>query len=503
MPTNQFFGVDLKQFVATHKSKTDSLYYQPIQRTGDLLKTASILANNGSSKLIPEFFIAPSRIKIGILPTRALNKLEKELHLKELPDQADIVGLELYQLIKKYGTSKPDSENLLKVDLQQSGFTAEIIQAAKNLNQSRLEPCDREILSRSNIAMYTYYRAIKGLNVEDVQGIISNVYASLTKIKHHLNKVLVDMVLDEQNLNATPEERSILKKDMADIKLTYRQGEAEQLVIEKFQQLKSGGELVTAINEFLDSGLIKVPLYIDRETLVQNMTDYLIESGFSPKALGINDSDAEFDLGQYLVKGTIKDSAGKALSGLRVMAVDQDFSGKNPLGKETRTDKQGKYEIRYREEDFIVEGKESGGADIIIYLLDGQGNIIYQSEPHPNSLKKQVIDLQIEQAFISTHGNDDGSQPPPDDFTMLKGITTETAQALHKHHIKTFDDLEKADENQIQSILDRELAGSKGPNFKIWRWQEQAHLTRGKLKKKLKELQDQLPLTLTDMESNS
>ena len=98
----------------------------------------------------------------------------------------------------------------------------------------------------------------------------------------------------------------------------------------------------------------------------------------------------------YLVQGVIKDVQGRPLTGLHVRAVDQDFTGENPLGEPTKTDAEGAYAIPYRKEDFVIEGKESGGADIILYVSDADGNLLHQSEPSRNSPRIHTIDLVID-----------------------------------------------------------------------------------------------------------
>ncbi|MCG8327011.1 MAG: carboxypeptidase-like regulatory domain-containing protein [Chitinophagales bacterium] len=99
---------------------------------------------------------------------------------------------------------------------------------------------------------------------------------------------------------------------------------------------------------------------------------------------------------EYLIEGTITNKNGKPIDGLSVRAVDQDFTGENPLGEAVTTDSKGFYRIPYKAEDFIIEGKETGGADIILYISDPNGKLIYTSEPYRNSPKYVRIDLKIE-----------------------------------------------------------------------------------------------------------
>ena len=396
MTSPTFLDVDLKRFVANNK--THSLYYRPIERTGDLLKGSTIFAKGNRQKLRAEIYIAPSRVAIGALPTKALDRFQTQLNLAEIPSPHDSVSLELGELIDQYGGEIPPKDNLLKADLQQRGFTGEMIQAAKRLNQARLDPIDREILSRSNLAIYAFYRAIVGLDVEDVDGIFANVLESLTKVKRHLNRVLVEMVVEAKHLEATVEERHYLKQKIGDRTFAYEEGEVSKAVLAAYQQLKSGGGLIEAVNEFLDSNFITLPDNVNREALVQAMVAYLVESGFNPEAIDFEEEEptTKPKPQEYEVKGIIVDQQGQPVVGTRVRAIDLDFTGENPLGRETFTDKHGRYRIFYSQEDFVIDGKESGGADIVIYVLDNAGETLLRSKTYANSPKSRIINLEID-----------------------------------------------------------------------------------------------------------
>ena len=98
----------------------------------------------------------------------------------------------------------------------------------------------------------------------------------------------------------------------------------------------------------------------------------------------------------YIVQGKITNTRNQPMPGLRVRAVDLDFTGENPLGQETITEKDGGYRIPYQAEDFIRAGKETTGADIIIYIYNDKGEQIYKSDVFKNSPLEQTINLTIE-----------------------------------------------------------------------------------------------------------
>ncbi len=96
----------------------------------------------------------------------------------------------------------------------------------------------------------------------------------------------------------------------------------------------------------------------------------------------------------YFVEGTVTNESGKPLSGLTILAVDLDFTAENPLGKPVQTDKQGYYRISYTEADFIIDGKESGGADIKVYVYR-QDELLKEVGPLKNSPQEVRVDIQL------------------------------------------------------------------------------------------------------------
>ena len=108
------------------------------------------------------------------------------------------------------------------------------------------------------------------------------------------------------------------------------------------------------------------------------------------------EEDAPPGQGDYVVEGTISDKDGKPLPGLKVRAVDLDFTGENRLGTETSTDLNGFYKISYKATDFIIAGKETTGADIVVYVSDQKGKEIHRSEVYRNSPKACRIDLAVD-----------------------------------------------------------------------------------------------------------
>jgi hypothetical protein len=97
----------------------------------------------------------------------------------------------------------------------------------------------------------------------------------------------------------------------------------------------------------------------------------------------------------YVVKGFVTGKDGEPLAGLTVRAVDQDFTSENALGAATTTDQSGYFRIPYKASDFIIDGKESGGADIILYISKGD-KLVLKTDTYRNSPNILSVNISIE-----------------------------------------------------------------------------------------------------------
>ena len=103
----------------------------------------------------------------------------------------------------------------------------------------------------------------------------------------------------------------------------------------------------------------------------------------------------------FVVRGQVL-QGGKPYPGALVRAVDQDRRGENPLGEPTLTDKQGRYEIRYTEEQFRRSTKEIGGPDLIVRVCSAEGKIMAQSKRKSNANQEETVNLTVgsEESFV-------------------------------------------------------------------------------------------------------
>jgi hypothetical protein len=99
---------------------------------------------------------------------------------------------------------------------------------------------------------------------------------------------------------------------------------------------------------------------------------------------------------EYVIEGKVTATRNKPMPGLIVRAVHVDATGEKPLGKEAVTGRDGSYRISYKAKDFIIEGRETTGADIIIYVHNEQGVQLYKSDVFKSSPSTQTIDIRID-----------------------------------------------------------------------------------------------------------
>ncbi len=149
------------------------------------------------------------------------------------------------------------------------------------------------------------------------------------------------------------------------------------------------GEINTAITAKAEAKINKVFAEGLRVGMIKT------EESFRQKVKSfIKLSDMEMG-SDYSIKGIVTDAKGNPMAGLRIKAVDQDFTGENSLGFEVITNEEGKYRITYEQTDFVINGRESGGADIIIYIFNNKGKLIFKTNAYQNSPRNSNIDIRM------------------------------------------------------------------------------------------------------------
>ena len=150
-------------------------------------------------------------------------------------------------------------------------------------------------------------------------------------------------------------------------------------------------------------GEINEPISGEQEALISKVFEKGMELGLKKAIRGLERElpkwsklEKQIEKNDYLVQGTLTDAKGKAVKGLRIRAVDQDWTAENRLGEDTTTDAKGRYRIPYKQTDFVINGKESGGADIIVYVYNEEGKLIQKSAVYRNSPQETTIDIQLD-----------------------------------------------------------------------------------------------------------
>jgi len=101
---------------------------------------------------------------------------------------------------------------------------------------------------------------------------------------------------------------------------------------------------------------------------------------------------------KYLVRGHVTQSnetTTTAFSGATVRAYDWDRNNRNFLG-ETTTNENGYYEITYTDDQFRRSDSERGGADLIVCVLNNEGQVLATSKRKNNAQAEETVDLTVQ-----------------------------------------------------------------------------------------------------------
>ncbi|HKK77706.1 MAG TPA: hypothetical protein VJ953_21685 [Saprospiraceae bacterium] len=263
-------------------------YYRPPIRTGDLIEGAHFANANFGQSFPDEFYIAPSKVRLDRLAERQLDEIAKKVGTisdEAFPNADQILSSSLGEILEQFAGKGKAEDGLVKV-LKKDNKTGVLIQVAKKLNASKLDPITRAVLSRKNLYIYTAYRAILGLGVSDMEGIVSGIKESISKVKAELNRRLVRRVIEIRNLKASNELIQRIQSTLAEREISYAPGAVEAQIIELYNQYKKTGNVLSMIQEFLDLDKVEIPDGMDRDEVIAKMLDFLVEIGFAEEADG-------------------------------------------------------------------------------------------------------------------------------------------------------------------------------------------------------------------------
>ncbi|CUQ67091.1 Tc toxin subunit A-related protein [Candidatus Nitrospira inopinata] len=95
---------------------------------------------------------------------------------------------------------------------------------------------------------------------------------------------------------------------------------------------------------------------------------------------------------EFVVRGTVRDADGHPVMGALIRAFDRDMRREQPLGS-ARADANGRYRIEYSSQQF--RRAEKGRADLVVRVVDAQGNERAVSKTVFHADLDQVIDLTL------------------------------------------------------------------------------------------------------------
>ncbi|MEM9546242.1 MAG: neuraminidase-like domain-containing protein [Bacteroidota bacterium] len=159
------------------------------------------------------------------------------------------------------------------------------------------------------------------------------------------------------------------------------------------------------------------------------------------------------NLNQYTVEGTILNQDNQPIKNVLVRASYQHPNGpENPLGKPIYTDSEGRFIISYSDENFPIDERERGEAEIIIRAYSPEGKILGKSSTTGDYAQHTFIDMNIESlSFLGIE----------EEFTVSGNIQLQDGQVARGFIVHAFDKDLRSEE-----LLGEGITGKNG-NYTI------------------------------------
>ena len=290
--------------VISNKAITPT-YYPKIDRTSDLLRTASSSTKTTFSLLTSNYYIAPSSVTFDAMVEEAIYELNILVVTMDPPSKVDIITSGILENGEEYSSNK---KNAIKAFLEKEKQTGVLVKVASKLNASRLDAFSRAILSEEGIFFYLAYRAIVGHEVKDASGISAKILDALGVVKSYINAVLVGKVIASENLNVSDKEKTRVQNYFSDREISYNSGEPIKVIADYIDNIKSSGSLYQLVIDFINSDKVDLKRGTDKDALAQKMVNYLVKIGYVHKgenadANPILKNDEEADDFDKAIKG--------------------------------------------------------------------------------------------------------------------------------------------------------------------------------------------------------
>ncbi|NMH88782.1 hypothetical protein [Flavivirga algicola] len=284
-------------------------YYKKIDRTSDLLRTASTSTKSTFSLLTSNYYIAPSSVTFDNMVEEAIYELNNRVVRMAPPSKVDVITKSIIENSISYPSN---IKNAIKSYLEKESYTGVLVKVASQLNASRLDAFSRAILSEEGIFFYLAYRAIVGHEVTDESGISTKMLDALGIVKSYINVTLVSKVIASENLSVTSKEKTHLEKYFSNREISYSSGQPEIAITEYIDKIKSSGSLYRLVVEFINSDKVNLKRDVDKEALVHKMVEYLVSIGYVHK----EDDDSNNDSGGENPDNHIADDFDEAIKGI-------------------------------------------------------------------------------------------------------------------------------------------------------------------------------------------
>lgn len=252
-------------------------YYQQIDRTSDLLRTASSSTQSTFSLLTSNYYIAPSSVTFDDMVEEAIYELNSVVTKMTPPSKVDIITNSILDNSVKYPSNRA---NDIKAYLEKETYTGILVKVASELNASRLDAFSRAILSEEGIFFYLAYRSIIGHEVVDESGISTKMLDALGIVKSYINVSLVSKIIASENLNVSANEKTHVENYFSNREISYSSGEPEKVIVDYIDKIKSNGSLYRLVVEFINSDKVELKRDVDKDALAQKMVNYLVSIGY-------------------------------------------------------------------------------------------------------------------------------------------------------------------------------------------------------------------------------
>ena len=270
--------------VTNGKERMKSMFYNPIAHNGSHRVTH--VSKAYATYFKSAFAINPPQIPMDSMSKEALSTLDKKL---EQISTDNILTFDLQSNLEKCLPCDDVVTFSPKEELEKEGKTGVIRQVSNDLNRAYLAPTTRLILHYSHIYAYILYRIIKGLNINDKDGIKANIEPELQTVREYINVQLVSLFLEENNLVISQEQKTQFENAVLHMKFPYTTNEVEQTLTLEYEKIVEAGSLYALVYNFLEN-TIELPDNLNKADIANKMVRYLLRLNLK---IDVQEGDAD------------------------------------------------------------------------------------------------------------------------------------------------------------------------------------------------------------------